>query len=147
MFLGEATHSLDAKGRLTLPAKYRDHFKAGLYVVRGEEHCLQVYPPQAWANKEAEVLAVGTATQAARQYRRFVFSGTEEADLDAAGRVLIKEEHRTWAGLDKDVLVIGVGEFLELWDKDRWEADRPEREEMFGTVPGSIRTDVDNSAG
>lgn len=132
MFFGEHLHALDAKGRLTLPAKFRDQLSEGLMITKGEDFCLQIYPLSAWEVKQSEVMALTTASKENREYRRAFFSGAEGGELDGQGRILVKEAHRRYAGLGKECAVVGAGEFIEVWSRERWDEQLQVVEEAIG---------------
>jgi MraZ protein len=125
MFLGEYQHSLDAKGRVILPAKYRDQLSGGAYVTRGRGGCLSVYTEQEFQDVADRVREAskrgGRELDAARSF----FAGTAEVSPDKQGRIAIPQQLREYAGLDKDVVVAGVFSRIEIWDGRRWrERDR-----------------------
>jgi MraZ protein len=125
MFLGEYQHSLDAKGRVILPAKYRDQLSGGAYVTKGRGGCLSVYTEQEFqevADRAREASKRGgRELDAARSF----FAGTAEVSPDKQGRIAIPQQLREYAGLDKDVVVAGVFSRIEIWDGRRWrERDR-----------------------
>jgi transcriptional regulator MraZ len=125
MFLGEYQHSLDAKGRVILPAKYRDQLSGGAYVTRGRGGCLSVYTAQEFQEVADRVREAskrgGRELDAARSF----FAGTAEVSPDKQGRIAIPQQLREYAGLDKDVVVAGVFSRIEIWDGRRWrERDR-----------------------
>lgn len=132
MFFGEQVHALDDKGRLTMPAKYRSQLADGMMITKGEDYCLHIYPAKTWQRKQAEVLARGTGTREDRNYMRAVFAGAEEGEFDNQGRVLLRPVHRTYARLDKDCSVIGMGEFVEVWDASSWEEERRRADAAIG---------------
>ena len=125
MFLGEYQHSLDAKGRVILPAKYRDQLSGGAYVTRGRGGCLSVYTAQEFQDVADRVREAskrgGRELDAARSF----FAGTAEVSPDKQGRIAIPQQLREYAGLDKDVVVAGGFSRIEIWDGRRWhERDR-----------------------
>jgi MraZ protein len=125
MFLGEYQHSLDAKGRVILPAKYRDQLSGGAYVTRGRGGCLSVYTAQEFQEVADRVREAskrgGRELDAARSF----FAGTAEVSPDKQGRIAIPQQLRDYAALDKDVVVAGVFSRIEIWDGRRWrERDR-----------------------
>jgi MraZ protein len=125
MFLGEYQHSLDAKGRVILPAKYRDQLSGGAYVTRGRGGCLSVYTAQEFQDVADRVREAskrgGRELDAARSF----FAGTADVSPDKQGRIAIPQQLREYAGLDKDVVVAGVFSRIEIWDGRRWrERDR-----------------------
>jgi MraZ protein len=123
MFLGEYQHTLDAKGRVSLPAKFRGDVPGGRLVVsKGLEGCLLATPADEFEGTIQRLLESNPFDAQARRLRRFFLSGASEADLDAAGRVSIAVSLRHYAELDKDVTIIGAGEWIEIWDTAKWEA-------------------------
>jgi MraZ protein len=125
MFLGEYQHSLDAKGRVILPAKYREQLSGGAYVTRGRGGCLSVYTEQEFSEVADRVREAskrgGRELDAARSF----FAGTAEVSPDKQGRIAIPQHLREYAGLDRDVVVAGVFSRIEIWDGRRWqERDR-----------------------
>jgi MraZ protein len=128
MFLGEFTHSVDAKGRLAIPAKFRLRLGEGAVVTRGLDGCLVIYPAQEW-QEFAEKLDKLPATQPdVRDYKRFIFSGATECDFDRQGRVLIPAFLREYCGLEDTAAVIGQYSKVEIWSQSRWEERRPKEQ-------------------
>jgi MraZ protein len=123
VFRGTSALVLDAKGRINMPVRHRDPLIAvsngQLMLTRHSDGYLLIYPRPAWAAVEAELMALKTASEG---WRRIFLGGAVEAEIDSASRVLIPPELRELAGLNKDVLLIGTGRRLELWDKQRHEA-------------------------
>ncbi len=120
MFIGEYLHTLDPKNRISLPAKFRKDLGRSVVMTRGLDHCLFVYPKKAWA-KEAESRAVHAGgTAAARGLARLFLSGAMEADVDAAGRVLVPDHLKSFAGLGSKTVIAGVANRIEIWDADAW---------------------------
>jgi MraZ protein len=132
VFLGEDTHSLDEKGRVVLPRRFRDALADGCIVAKGEDHQLLVFTRQEYDRKAAEVMAM-PATRSGRRIRRTFFSGADEQTLDKAGRLLLKTELRTYAGLAEgnEVKVLGVYGHIELWDPETFASDKARGEEDF----------------
>ena len=123
MFLGEHRHTLDAKGRVSLPAKFRGGVPGGRLVVsKGFEGCLYVTPAEAYAAMMSRLLAGNDFDPEVRRLRRFFLSGATEVDLDSTGRVNLSQPLREHAGLDREVTIIGAGERIEIWDTSKWEA-------------------------
>jgi MraZ protein len=119
-FMGTYRPKLDEKGRLFLPAKFRGRLAEGVVVTQGQEHCLVVWPPDVF-DREADRAAERPLTsKAARSYARTFFSGADEVVPDKQGRIGIQPELRTYAGLEREVVVIGVRDRLEIWNPDRW---------------------------
>lgn len=122
MFLGEYQHTLDAKGRVSLPARFRNQLGGGVTVAKGLDGCLYVFTPEDYDRFMSDLLAKSDFNPKVREIRRFFASGAVETPLDAAGRVSLTPKLREWAKLSKDVVVIGSGDRIELWDSEAWEA-------------------------
>ena len=121
MLLGEYEHALDEKNRLTLPAKFRQAFADGVFVVRGIDPCLLVFPPDGWNRFVAGSLeGLNPFSREARQMSRFIFAGATETDLDRQGRIMLPAPLIEHAGLERDVIVAGVRDHLEIWDRAAW---------------------------
>ncbi|MBA2518685.1 MAG: division/cell wall cluster transcriptional repressor MraZ [Chloroflexia bacterium] len=122
MFLGRYTHALDAKGRLAIPARFREAVADGLVLTRGIDRCLSLYPLAAWRPLAEKVSALPITDPDARNFRRMVFAEAADLALDAQGRILIPPELRRYAGLERETLVVGVDTAIEIWSPDRWQA-------------------------
>ncbi len=122
MFLGEHQHTLDAKGRLSLPAKFRAEMTGRLVVSKGLEGCLYVHSSEDYAGFLGRLTDRGDFDPKFRQVRRFFSSGAVDTELDSAGRISVPQNLREYAELDKEVAVIGNGDRIELWDAEKWAA-------------------------
>jgi MraZ protein len=122
MFLGRYNHSLDAKGRLAIPARFRDAVAEGLVLTRGIDRCLALYPLEAWRPLAEKVSALPISDPDARNFRRMVFAEAADLTLDAQGRILIPPELRRYAGLEREALVVGVDASIEIWSPERWQS-------------------------
>ena len=120
MFLGRFNHSLDAKGRLAIPAKFRGALADGLVVTRGIDRCLSVYPLAAWQALAERVSALSISDPDARHLKRMVFGEATDESLDAQGRIVLPPELRRYAGIEREVVAVGMNTYIELWDPDRW---------------------------
>lgn len=134
MFMGEYAHTVDEKGRMIIPAKFRDGLGVKFVVTRGLDNCLFVYPEQEWAVMEQKLKALPLMKSDARAFTRFFFSGATECELDKQGRVNIPSTLREHAKLDKDVVVIGVSNRVEVWAKEVWEQYASESEASFNEI-------------
>lgn len=121
MLLGEYQHSIDAKGRVILPAKFREQIGDNCIATKGLEKCLFVYPKEEWTIIENKLKQLPLAKAEARAFVRFFFSGAAELECDKQGRVLIPGNLRDYATLDKEIVIIGVLNRIEIWDKLAWE--------------------------
>ena len=136
-FMGTFRPRLDEKGRLFLPAKFRDALQDGVVVTQGQENCLVVWPPEVF-DVEADKAAERSMTdKAARGYQRMFFSGGDEVVPDKQGRVSISAALREYAGLEKDVVVIGVRNRLEIWNPAAWDAYQAAELERFSNLDES----------
>jgi MraZ protein len=121
MFFGEYEHTIDDKSRLTLPARFREQLAGGVVLAKGLDGYVAVYPRSAWQQTiEARLAALDPLTREARELRRFFFAGAADAELDKTGRVLVPPSLARHARLDRDVLVAGVYDHLEIWDRSAW---------------------------
>jgi MraZ protein len=129
MLLGEHEHTIDDKNRLTLPARFRGDFADGVVVTRGLDGCLYAYRRPDWARLVDEQLAtLDPLSQEGRRMQRFFFSGAAEADLDKQGRLMLPSALIDHAKLGRDVVVAGVHDHLEIWDRDAWRRELAEVE-------------------
>jgi transcriptional regulator MraZ len=119
MFLGEYEHTIDAKGRMAVPAKFRAQMNSGGVVSKGMGTCLSVYTIQRWEEKSAD-LVNGKASDELRDFERRIYPSASEIELDAQGRMIIPAKLRTYAGLGSDVTVAGVRDHFEIWDRAAW---------------------------
>ena len=129
---------LDDKSRLTLPAKYREDLSEEVTVVCEQERCLSIYPRQVLDAMMEPINAAPSTLQDVREYLRWTHSRSEDATPDKQGRITISAAQRTWAGLDKDVVVIGVGPRLEIWEPTRWQEYSTTLDEKFANYNGEI---------
>ncbi len=120
-FTGEYVHSLDAKGRLAIPARYRARFEQGLVITPGIETCLYVYPMEAWEAKAKQIEERNLSAAQRRQVERVFFGSATELELDAQGRITIPAKYRERAGLENEVLIIGARDRLELWNTTNYQ--------------------------
>ncbi|MFQ9933618.1 MAG: division/cell wall cluster transcriptional repressor MraZ [Lachnospiraceae bacterium] len=122
MFMGEYNHSIDPKGRLIVPAKFRESLGDVFVVTQGLDGCLFVYPDEEWQAFEEKLKTLPMANKDARKFVRFFLAGAAQVELDKQGRILLPANLRSFAGLEKECALVGVGSRVEIWDKDRWEA-------------------------
>ena len=121
MFIGEYAHTIDEKGRLIMPSKFREELGVNFIVTKGLDGCLFVYSKTEWTNLEEKLKTLPFTSKDARAFNRFLFAGAIECELDKQGRILISQNLREAAKLVKDVVIIGVGTRLEIWSKEVWE--------------------------
>lgn len=120
MFMGEYNHSIDAKGRIIVPSKFRETLGDLFVVTLGLDGCLFVYPNNEWESFLTKLSSL-PGSKEARQLQRYFLAGATECEVDKQGRILIPSKLRTAAALDKDVVFVGVLSKIEIWSKERWE--------------------------
>ncbi|MCA9873283.1 MAG: division/cell wall cluster transcriptional repressor MraZ [Anaerolineales bacterium] len=121
MFLGEFTHTIDSKGRLTIPAKFRGELAAGLVVTRGFDQNLMLFTLEGWQELADRIAQRPLADEDVRAFRRRVFSGAVDLEPDRQGRILLPPYLREFAGIDGDVVIAGMYNYVELWSAAAWE--------------------------
>ncbi|HEY4475721.1 MAG TPA: division/cell wall cluster transcriptional repressor MraZ [Candidatus Paceibacterota bacterium] len=144
MFIGEYTHSLDSKGRMAVPAKFRKDLTGGAIITKGLEHCLFVFSKSEWEILAKKILALPLVKADARAFSRLMLSGAAEAEIDQQGRILIPDYLRTYAGLSakggsasggkKQVVVAGVYNRAEIWDAEAWKQYKAKTESSADEV-------------
>ena len=134
MFMGEFQHSIDDKGRMIIPAKFRELLGASFVVTRGLDQCLFVYPMEEWKVLENKLKSLPLMKADARAFTRFFFSGATECDLDKQGRVNLPMNLRDYAKLEKDCVVLGVSNRVEIWGKDNWDSYFTQSEGTFNEI-------------
>lgn len=125
MFYGEFLHSIDRKGRLILPAKFREsakaHFIEKFFVTRGLDKCLFMFSEEEWRTQETKFKAIPFTKAQSRTFNRLYFSGAVEVIADKQGRILIPQYLKDFAHIKKDVMIVGVSNRIEIWAKDKWQ--------------------------
>ncbi len=138
MFFGTYTPKLDDKGRLILPAKFREQLAGGLMVTRGQEHCLYVWPQSEVERITERLREAPVSNKATRDYVRMFSSASSDERPDKQGRITVPPKLREWANLSKDVVVIGAMTRLEIWDEAAWEAYSESQEEAFAELSDEV---------
>ena len=121
MFMGEYNHTIDAKGRLIIPAKFREVLGDEFVVTKGMDGCLFVFDNSEWQAFAEKLRSLPMIDKEVRQFTRFFLAGAASAEVDKQGRILLPSVLRDFAGITKDTVLIGVGSRIEIWSKDRWE--------------------------
>lgn len=134
MFMGEYQHSVDAKGRLIVPAKFRDALGETFVVTRGLDNCLFGYPMDEWRKLEEKLKDLPMTKKDTRAFARFFFSGATEVEIDKQGRINIPSTLMQYAHLVKECIVLGVSNRIEIWAKDAWETYFSESEQSFNEI-------------
>ena len=120
MFIGEYKHTIDEKGRMAVPAKFRAALNQAAIVTRGLDHCLYVFTATEWEIMAQKIKALPMTQANARAFQRLMLAGAMEVELDSQGRVLLPDYLRTYAGLKKQAVIAGVYNRMEIWDEDSW---------------------------
>ena len=120
MFLGRFEHSVDNKGRVAVPARFRDKLSGELIITRGNDRCLYLFTQDSWEPLAEKLNALPTGDADARNMRRAIFSAAEPVELDKQGRIIIPDHLRQYASIDGNVAVIGVGNYIEIWNLQSW---------------------------
>lgn len=138
MFMGEFQHNIDDKGRLIIPAKFREELGETFIITRGLDKALFVYPMQEWKQIEQKLKSLPFTKADARKFTRFFFSGAIECEIDKQGRIIIPTNLRSYAQLTKECVVIGVSNRLEIWSKEYWESYYKDSEESFNDIAETL---------
>ena len=138
MFLGSHNHNLDAKGRIAIPARFRDELKGGLVVTRGFDRCIALYPMPVWSELSQRINDLSFADANVRQFRRMVFAEAIDLDLDSQGRILLPAELRTFAEIDREAIVIGVHSSIEIWNLQRWQSNAQEMDSSADDIAARL---------
>ena len=120
MFMGEYNHTIDAKGRLIIPARFRELLGEEFILTKGLDGCLSIYPMDAWEAFETKLRALPLTNKNARTFTRFFVAGATNCELDRQGRVLVPQPLREFAGLEKEVVLTGNLDRIEIWSKEKW---------------------------
>jgi len=134
MFLGEYEHTIDSKGRLAVPAKFRVQMDQGAVISKGMGTCLSVYTTVRWEEKSAELVA-GKASDQLRDFERRIYPSASEIELDGQGRMVIPAKLRAYAGLSNEVTVAGVRDHIEIWDRATWQTYQEDLEAGGNSIP------------
>jgi len=122
MFIGEYEHTLDEKKRVSLPKQFRAGLGKSMVVTRGLDNCLFVYPKKNWQKIADKLDRLSFAQADTRGFNRFILSGAAEVEVDAAGRILIPDHQKEFAGLSRNVVFAGVSDRVEVWDSEKWKS-------------------------
>ena len=138
MFLGTHEPRLDEKGRLILPAKFRDELASGLVITKGQERCLYVFPATEFQTITEQLRQTPLTAKGARDYMRVMFAGAHDEIPDKQGRVTIPQGLREYASLEKECVVIGANTRVEIWDSKSWNEYLTDREKNFAEVSEEV---------
>src|SRR5215472_7846082 len=138
MFLGTHAPRLDEKGRMFLPAKYRDELSGGVVITKGQERCLYVFPRDEFARMTEALRTAPVTAKAVRDYSRVFFASASDEELDKQGRITIPLTLREYAGLQRDCVVIGANTRLEIWDATAWTTYLDQQEDAFSDASEEV---------
>jgi MraZ protein len=130
MFLGRFTYNVDQKGRLAVPARFRESLSGTVILTRGIDPCLVLYPLGSWEPLAAKVDALPLADAEARAFRRLMYAEAANLELDSQGRILLPPELRAWAGIEREAVIAGVNTAIEIWSQAGWQAQQETMEQQ-----------------
>lgn len=136
--MGEYTHSIDSKGRLTIPVRFRDDLGESFIATKGLDRCLFLYPSNEWKVIEQKLKSLPFTRSDVRAFVRLFFSGASECELDKQGRILLPANLRKFARIEREVVIIGVSTRVEVWAKKEWEQYNEKAEETYESIAESI---------
>jgi MraZ protein len=139
MFLGTFVHNLDAKGRLAIPARFRDALGPESILTRGVDRCLVIYPSDAWHSLAARVDAMPLTDHDTRMYRRFLFADAAVIDPDGQGRIVLPADLRAYAEIERSVVVVGMDSTVEIWAAGAWQRVRERLDAQADEIIGRLR--------
>ena len=134
MFIGEYHHSIDDKGRVAIPAKFRDELKSGAVVTKGLDNCLFLYPKEEFEEEAKKYARLPKSQAKARAYARHMLAGAMDVSLDSQGRIMLPEYLRNFSSMKKKLVVAGLYDRLELWDEDKWNNYKEESEKESNSI-------------
>jgi len=138
MFIGEYSHTIDSKRRLAIPSNLRKNLGKKAVLTRGIDSCLVLYPIKEWEELARKLEALPTSKTDARGFVRLILSGAVDVSLDKLGRILIPDYLNEYAGLKKNVAVIGLSNKIEIWDEEKWKNYRKKTEKEIGDMAGRL---------
>jgi MraZ protein len=145
MFYGEFEHSLDKKGRLIIPSKIREaaksHYAEKFFMTRGLDKCLFIFSEEEWKSQELKFKNISFTKRESRSFNRLFFSGTAEIEFDKQGRILIPKYLKDFAGIKRDVMIIGVSNRIEIWAKEIWEEFYKAQQGSFEEIAEKLITE------
>jgi len=144
MFYGEYGHAIDKKGRLIIPSRFRESFKEydieRLYITRGLDKCLFMFTESEWKSQESKFKSISFTRAEARKFNRLYFSGASQIEFDKQGRILIPKYLKDYAGIKKDIMIIGVSNRIEIWSKESWQNYYDSSKESFEDIAEKLMT-------
>ena len=140
MFMSQYNHTIDAKGRVIIPAKFREKLGESFVITKGLDGCLYGYAKEEWNAFEEKLGTLPITNKNSRQFTRFFLAGAAECELDKQGRILIPSVLREFAALDKDVVLVGVASKIEIWSKERWDESNGEYETNMDDIAMNLES-------
>jgi MraZ protein len=137
MFIGQYTHSLDNKGRVAVPAKFRSELKKAV-VTKGLDNCLFLYPQKEWDKMATKIASLSIDKSDNRAFSRAILAGAMEVEFDKQGRIILPEYLRKFASISKNVIIAGLYNRLEIWDEDRWNSYKEESEKNYNNIAEAL---------
>ena len=134
MFIGEHLHTIDSKKRIAIPSKFRKEIGKSVVITRGMDECLVVYPLEEWKILADKLSKLPISQKEARRFARIILGGATKVELDKLGRILIPDYLKEYAGLNKNVVITGLYNRLEIWDKHKWETYRKKAEREVSSI-------------
>ena len=138
MFMGEYQHNIDTKGRIIVPAKYREHVEDVFVITRGLDQCLFGYPMEEWRRLEEKVRSLPVTKKDARAFARFFFSGAVECEIDKQGRINLPENLLNYAKIEKECMILGVSSRIEIWGQSVWDDYLDQSEDSFAEIAENL---------
>lgn len=138
MFMGEYQHTIDTKGRLIIPSKFREHMSLGFVITRGLDGCLFGYPMAEWKKLEEKLKKLPLTKRDNRAFTRFFFSGAVETELDKTGRINIPNNLLEYAKIDKECVILGVSNRIEIWSQAIWHSYYEKSQEDFNNIAENL---------
>ncbi len=139
MFIGEFSYKIDSKKRLAVPPKFREQLENKAVVTRGLDGCLFLYRMDEWEKLAEKISNLPISQSDARNFARVMLAGAMEVEIDSSGRILVPDYLKKYAGLEKEVIVAGVYNRMEIWDKDKWESYTSATEEQVGDIAERLK--------
>ncbi|RJQ13627.1 transcriptional regulator MraZ [Candidatus Parcubacteria bacterium] len=139
MFFGEFTHSIDSKGRVAIPAKFRKFLEKGAVVTKGLDNSLSVYPIIEWQTLAEKLAKLPLTQSSSRAFVRMMLAGAADVELDKQGRIVLPEYLRIYGGINKKVVIAGIYNRIEIWDSEKWQAFKSESERNSGEIAEKLK--------
>jgi MraZ protein len=138
VFLGEHKHIVDSKGRVVMPSRFRPELDGGLVVVKGQDRCLVVFPLEQFNQEVGRLNRLPRTDRRTRNFARILYGGASDLPLDGQGRLPLPAALRSYAGLERDVVVLGVGDRVEIWDAETWHRIQTENDDIYAQTDTAL---------